>query len=190
MRRTPILLALLAAATPVFAQPDARWRASVFGVQHGFGAAIAYAPARAWDIEVAVAQQQYHWLSSTVGASPGNFSGPAFPVTIDHRYDAVPVDLFVTRHFADDARVSPYLRVGGRSVSGRGPFIRTIFIDNVYPLTEPVYGRRTSAEAGAGARLRLTSHLALRVEAVRLLRSDEAVFDPLRRASAGLSWQF
>ena len=188
MRRTFVLLLLLA-ATSVFAQSSEQWRASVFGVQHGFGAAIAYAPARAWDIEVAAAQQQYHWQTSTVGAPPAA-SSPTFPITIDHRYDALPVDLFVTRHFADDARVSPYLRVGARSVAGRGPFVRTIFIDNIFPFTEPVYGRRTSVQAGAGARLRLTSRLALRVEAVRLLRSDEAPFDPLARASAGLSWQF
>jgi hypothetical protein len=187
MRRT--ILLLLLAAVPVFAQPAGRWRASVFGVQHGFGAAVAYAPARAWDVEVAVTQQQYHWMTSTVGLSPGNL-GPTFPVTIDHRYDAVPVDLFVTRHFADDARVSPYLRAGARSVAGRGPAVKTIFVAGVYPVTEPVYERRNSAEAGAGARVRLTPHLALRAEVVRLLRSDEAVFDPLRRASAGLSWQF
>src|SRR5438034_4404273 len=142
MRRTFILLLLL--STPLFAQSPDRWRASVLRVPPGYGAALAYAPTAAWDVEAAVAEQSFQWLSSAgVVALPG---GPTVAVTLAHRYTAHPVDLFVTRHFAEGARVSPYLRAGARYVEGRGASLETFFGESGLPFTLPVHAHRASAQ--------------------------------------------
>jgi hypothetical protein len=49
---------------------------------------------------------------------------------------------------------------------------------------------RTSAQAGAGVRVRLTPRTALRAEVTRSLRSEDAQFDPLTRGAIGVSWRF
>ena len=183
MRRTFLLLLLL--ATPVFAQSPERWRASVLRVQHGYGAAIAYAPSAAWDFEAGVGERSYVLLTILPTAAPAG--QPVIPAVIAHEYSAHPLDLFVTRHFAPEARVSPYVRAGARYVEGRGERLGTA---GDLPVTRIVLERRPSVQVGAGARVRLTPRTALRLEAARLLRSDAAQFDPLSRVAAGVSWQF
>jgi hypothetical protein len=186
MRRTFILLLLV--SVPVFAQSPDRWRASVFRLQHGgYAAALAYAPMPAWDVEAAVGEQSDQWLSTITFVPPTG--GPTLPVTVIHRFTAHPVDLLVTRHFATGLRVSPYVRAGARYVEGRGPSVETVFVNGL-PLTRPAFEHRTSAQVGAGASVRLTPRTALRVEVARLLRSDDVSYDPLRRAAAGVSWNF
>jgi hypothetical protein len=51
-------------------------------------------------------------------------------------------------------------------------------------------GDRTSAQVGAGARIRLTPRTAIRAEINRLIRSESVDFDPLSRYAVGLSWLF
>src|SRR2546423_10190196 len=83
MKPTIILLALL--STPVFADglPE-RWRASVMRLQHGYGAAFAYAPSAAWDVEAAVSERSYEQPVSTFSVG----TNPAIPITEVRHYTA------------------------------------------------------------------------------------------------------
>lgn len=181
MRRTAILLPLLFAA-PLFAA-DEPWRVSVMRVQRGFSASMAYAPRPAWDVEGAVSEQSYD------GPTAPPFLGgpPATP-----HYTLRPVDLFLTHHFLSGSRVSPYVRAGARYVrTPDGTHVTRFFSDGTPPRDEGFkFVTRDSAQLGAGARLRLTPRSALRVEVIRLLRSDASHYDPQTRAAAGLSWHF
>ena len=119
MRRTFLFLLLL--STPVFAQSTDPWRASVLRVPHGYGAAMAYAPSAAWDIEAAVSERSYDQPVSTFG-----IGGVA--VTEFRHYATHPVDLYLTRHFAARGRVTPFLHAGARYVELAGQRPETIYV--------------------------------------------------------------
>lgn len=179
--RTRTLLLLLLACSPVFAQE--RWRASVLRVEHGFGAALAYAPNASWDVEAAVSHRGYEQPVTT-------FSNGGIPLTVIEHHSVQPIDVFVTRHFAMGDRLGLFVHAGGRYVELPGNRPRTVF-NNGLPAT--FFGgtlRRTSAQAGGGVRLRLTPRTALRAEVTRLMRSGDLVLDPLTRVAAGVSWHF
>lgn len=186
MRKTTILLLLLT-STPIFAED--RWRGSVMRVQHGYSAALAYAPTPAWDVEAAVGEETYLRVITVIG--------PGTPVPWTHFDDfrVHPIELFATRRFAAGERLSPYVRLGARYVQAPGN-AKIPGVDLNPPLglppvsLPPGYGDRLSAQAAAGVRLRLTPRTALRFEAGRLLRDHRGPFDPLNRVAGGLSWLF
>jgi hypothetical protein len=108
MRRTAIVLLL--AATPVFAQSSSgRWSASVFRDSKAYGAALAYSPRAAWDVEAAVGEWSYEQPVTT-------FSGGNPTVTVLHHHTVHPIDLFVTRHLASRGRIQPFVHAGARYV--------------------------------------------------------------------------
>jgi len=183
MKRTAFLFSLLLS---VSAFGEDRWRASVLRVQHGFGAAMAYAPNAAWDVEAGVGEQAYERPVTTfsVGANP------AIPITVMRHYTAHPIDLFVTRHFPVSGRVTGFLSAGARYVEGPGQQPLTTFVNNLPVTSFTGVERRASAQAGGGVRLRLTPRTALRAEVTRLLRSNGSPVDPLTRAAAGVTWNF
>lgn len=183
MNRTTFLLFLLL-SVPAFAED--RWRASVLRLQHGYGAAVAYAPSAAWDVEVAVSERSYEQPFTTFSAG----TNLAIPITEFRHYTAHPIDLFVTRHFPTAGRVAAFVHAGARYVELPGQQPRTTIVVNLPVTSFSGSEHRTSAQAGGGVRLRLTPRTALRAEVTRLLRSKESRLDPLTRAAAGLSWRF
>jgi hypothetical protein len=184
MRRTFVLLflLLLLAATSVFAQPSEHWRASVFRASKGYGAAMAYAASRAWDVEAAVGAWSYDQPFTT-------FTNGVFPVTEFHHHTLHPIDLFVTRHLASHGRVAPFVHAGARYVGLPEQRPETVF-ENGVPATRYGTRHRGSAQAGGGVLVRLTPRTALRADVTRLLRSQDSFADPLTRVAAGVSWRF
>lgn len=216
MRQTLIVTAVLLVCSSAFAagNPD-RWRVSILAAEisttqthawsddtrAGLSVGLAYAPAPQWDIELTAASQSHVSAYTRMFYAPApNGPGMLYPVTEFRRYRVTPYDLSVTRHFLVDQPIAPYVRAGVRYVDAPDdPTWPPVFIpsyvspDNV-PVVEIAGGfglrDRTSAQAGAGVRVRLTPRTALRAEATRLLRSDTADFDPLTRFGIGVSWVF
>ena len=170
----------------------------------GIGLGIAYAPVPQWDVELTVASQDH--VSPYTGfffvQLPGQETGMVVPTTEFRRYRVTPLDLTATRHFLTDGPIAPYVRAGVRYVGAPAdPAPATTFV-SPYPFQPPFSGGfipategfhlddRTSAQVGAGARIRLTPRTAIRAEVNRLIRSDQADFDPLTRYAVGLSWLF
>jgi hypothetical protein len=131
---------------------------------------------------------------------PSDQVGTFYPVTEFRRYRVTPIDVSATRHFLVDGPIAPYVRAGVRYVSAPDdptPFT-SVIVPTEYPYNPafmPVsegfnFGDRTSGQVGAGARIRLTSRTAIRAEVNRLIRSQEADFDPLTRYAVGLTWLF
>src|SRR5262245_7944786 len=120
MRRTAILL-LLFAATPLLAA-DGRWHTSVLGVLHGGTVTLAWAPRAAWDVEAALSAQRFDQVAAT-------FQSTGLPpvTTFEHR-TLNPVDLFVTRHFATEGRITPFVHAGVRYVDVPDR-VETVFVD-------------------------------------------------------------
>src|SRR5919106_7038857 len=102
MKKTAFFLLL--AATPLVAA-DGPWRTSVLGVLHGGTVTVAYAPRPAWDVEAAVGAQ---WFRSVPVST---FGVNGVPFTVIRDYTLNPVDLLVTRHFANDSRFEPFVQV-------------------------------------------------------------------------------
>ncbi|MFL6245238.1 MAG: outer membrane beta-barrel protein [Thermoanaerobaculia bacterium] len=173
--------------------------------QTGVGLGIAYAPVPEWDVELTVASKThvspytrvfYVLLPEQQGL------GQLYPVTEFRRYRATPLELTATRHFLTDGPIAPYVRAGVRYVSAPadpGPANTFIAPYPAIPVPNPGFfsvsegfnlDDRTSAQVGAGARIRLTPRTAIRAEVNRLIRSDAADFDPLTRYAVGLSWLF
>lgn len=216
MRHALSVTAVLLLCSSAFAadHPD-RWRVSILAAEisnsqthawsddtrAGLSVGLAYAPTPQWDIELTAASQSHISAYTRLFYAPApNGPGQLYPVTEFRRYRVTPFDLSVTRHFLTDQPISPYVRAGVRYVDAPGdPTLPPVFIsthepgDDV-PLVQVAEGfgfrDRTSAQAGAGVRVRLTPRTAFRAEATRLLRSDKADFDPLTRFGLGVSWVF
>ena len=214
MPRTLISLALLflACSSSLFA--DDRWRLSILASEiavssdnalsddahGGVGVGIAYRPMIDWDVELTVSAltQRSPYMRLFYVPNPDGSPGQIYPSTEYRDYRVMPVDLSITRHFLADQPIAPYLRAGVRYVDAPedpgassftviGPPGELIAI----PVQEGFFLHdRTSAQAGAGARVRLTPRTSLRAEVNRLLRSKGADFDPLTRFAVGLSWAF
>jgi hypothetical protein len=208
MRTTAITLFLLLASTTAFAA-DHPWRVSILAaeisnerayaweerdVHAGLGLSVAYAPAESWDVELSAASQTYRAIYTNlqpVYGAPGIPDGSLVPYSEFRRYRVVPLSLSATRRFFAEERVSPYVRAGVRYVDAPE--------DPVDPFTGPPamqfqlgfnFDDRTSVEAGAGVRVRLTDRTYLRADVMRLMRADGVAFDPLTRGSAGFTWKF
>jgi hypothetical protein len=163
----------------------------------GVALGIAYVPAPQWDVELTVASQRHRSPYTRLFYLP-MYGQPGLltPVTEFREYRVMPVDLSVTRHFLTDRAVAPYVRAGVRHVTAPNdpPSLPVATPPTNVPAVQVSEGYglhdRTSAQAGAGVRIRLTPRTALRAEATRLIRSEESDFDPLLRYALGLSWVF
>ena len=110
----------------------------------------------------------------------------------------MPVDVSVTRHFLTDQAIAPYLRAGVRYVESPADRAGNVMIVGGPQIPfVPIqvsegfgFQNRTSLQAGAGVRVRLTQRTSVRLEAARLLRSEDVDFDPLTRFAAGVTWKF
>ena len=163
----------------------------------GIAIGLAYVPAPQWDVELTVASQRHRSPYTRLFSMPNGQPDFLVPVTEFREYRVNPVDVSVTRHFLTDRAVAPYVRAGMRYVDAPEdpPAVATPFPspgDIPVVQVQEGYGfnDRTSAQAGAGVRVRLTPRTSFRAEATRLLRSEEADFDPLLRYAVGLSWVF
>jgi len=215
MPRSWISAALfLFAAVPLFAENPhgSRWRVSILASEiaqssndawskaddAGLGVGVAYAPGPQWDVELTVSQKTHvsrYFQTMAIPIDPP--LGYQLVTVFDFReYRVRPVDFSVTRHFLAGQPIAPYVRGGVRYVEAPsdssqpmpifvGPEPRPIAVNEGFRLTD-----RTSAQLGAGVRIRLTPRTALRTEVTRLVRSDAVDFDPLTRFSAGVSWAF
>jgi hypothetical protein len=154
----------------------------------GIAVGVAYAPAPQWDVEMTVASQTHRSPYTRYFYLPGpdGTPGQVFPGTEFREYRVMPVDLSVTRHFLVDRPIAPYVRAGVRYVNAPDdPSPTLCCVHEGFGVDD-----RTSAQAGAGVRVRLTPRTALRAEATRLLRSEGIDFDPLTRYAIGVSWLF
>ena len=111
----------------------------------------------------------------------------------------MPVDLSATRHFLADRVIAPYVRAGVRYVNAPNDHSAYAELFGIpsgstpgsIPVTEGFrLHDRASFQAGAGVRVRLTERTSLRAEVARLLRSENADFDPLTRLAIGVTWKF
>lgn len=200
--------------------PDSQWRISVLaseistgnsqwwddGSDAGAGVGVAYVPNAQWDVEF-MASTKSHVSPYThfvlFGGSP-TVPTQVVPVTEFRRYRVVPIEVAATRHFLTDSAIAPYVRAGVRYVAapddpspsaviGYNPYPSPPFpqVAPYIPVTQGYQlSDRTSAQIGAGARIRLTPRTAIRAEVDRLIRDDESDFDPLTRFAVGLSWMF
>src|SRR5947208_2779298 len=114
--------------------------------QHGYGAAFAYAPSAAWDLEAAVSERSYEQPFSTFSVG----TNPAIPITEVRHYTAHPIDLFVTRHFPAAGRVAAFVHAGARYVELPGQRPRTTFVGALPATSFSGSERRMSAQAGGG----------------------------------------
>ena len=210
--KTFILAALLFTTVAVHAA-EHPWRVSVLatdisnqrihpwddGFNAGIGVAVSYAPSEAWDAELSVASQEHRALYTrwvTARDFPGIPDGGVYPVAEYRSFNVHPISLSATRRFLTEQRVSPYVRAGVRYLNApsdpesplEAPATPSIGFEPVRPGFN--LSDRTSAEAGAGVRLRLTDRTYLRAEVMRLLRADGSIIDPLTRGSAGFTWKF
>ncbi|HKR63107.1 MAG TPA: hypothetical protein VJZ00_05190 [Thermoanaerobaculia bacterium] len=207
MKRTILFAALVMLSCSSLFAEDTRWRVSVLAAEisedsrAGTGVGIAYAPVPQWDVELTVASRSLLSPYTRLFYIPAteNVPGSFIPATEYRRYTVRPIDVALTRHFLADQVISPYLRAGVRYVQApRDPSGTTILVPVIQPSPIPVFQLRegfglhdrTSTQAGAGVRVRLTPRTALRAEVTRLLRSERADFDPLTRYAAGVSWAF
>lgn len=214
MRRTIAVLLLLLCCSSLWAAdaPANRWRVSLLaseiskggnevwahGTRAGVGVGIAYAPTPLWDVELTVAKQSYISPATVFVGFPTSTGDIVVPFTDLRKYDVYPVDLSVTRHFLDDQIIAPYIKAGVRYVAApKNPYSQVTQIPTgPIPLGfDPVvpgfgFDDRVSGQVGAGLRVRITPRVALRAEVTRLLRRDEADFDPLTRLAVGVSWSF
>lgn len=163
----------------------------------GLGIGIAYAPTPQWDIELTASTQSHvSPYARLLFASVGPDQPAQLIEVFEYReYDVRPLDVSVTRHLLAGQTIAPYVRAGVRYVAAPKDVQLTI-VAGQFP-AEPVVitegfhlQDRTSAQAGAGLRVRLTPRTALRAEVNRLIRSDSADFDPLVRYALGVSWLF
>jgi len=169
----------------------------------GIAVGVAYAPAPQWDVELTLASQTHRGPYTVFFYMPDGTPAAIIPRTEFRDYRVTPVDLSVTRHFITDRPIAPYVRAGIRYVAAPGvpypgPAVVGPAVIGGQPVSTPLIPisegfeleDRTSVQAGAGVRVRLTPRTALRAEATRLLRSEGSDFDPLTRYAIGMSWLF
>jgi hypothetical protein len=167
----------------------------------GAGIGVAYRLTPQWDVELAAATQSHRSQYTKLFYVPlPGAPGEILPVTEYREYRVAPVELAVTRHFLSDGPIAPYVRAGVRYVNAPHDGPRNTFITFTPGTSVPQqpiavsegfhFADRTSAQVGAGVRVRLTPRTAIRAEANRLVRSDEVDFDRLTRFAVGLSWIF
>jgi hypothetical protein len=167
-----------------------RWQMSVVAAEitsvsdrsAGVGVALAYAPSRAWDLELLIASRSYRSPVITI-VNPGTTATEPPALQISSQSHATrAVEVTTVRRFWTERRFSPHVRGGVR-----------YFDAPEFPLATgelPGFRDRASLQAGVGARLRLTSRTSLRADVMRLLRSGDDPADRLTRGSAGIIWHF
>jgi hypothetical protein len=162
-------------------------------VSGDIGVALSYVWTSHWSTELAVTATRGRAYATTF--IPYGNAGNIAPVYGTHDFAAFPVDLTAHYRFTNNSRWTPYVSGGVRYVAR--PSDPASIIPSSNPLSPyapvtPGFGfrARTSAEIGIGTGIRLSPHFGLRLDGMRLLRSDAAPYDRLMRASAGVSFHF
>jgi hypothetical protein len=155
----------------------------------GGGIALSRAWSSHWSTELAVAAQRESG-AFTMFYAIGDPSGP-LPVTRLRSFIVYPADLTTQYRFFNSSRWTPYVTAGARYVGAP----QSSHIDVIPGMANPVgtgwhLAERRSLEAGAGLSVRITPLVGLRLDAMRLLRSDGMIYDPLLRTSFGVSFHF
>jgi outer membrane protein W len=155
----------------------------------GAGLAISRAWSANWSTELAVAAQRERG-AFTMFYAIGDANGP-FPVTRLRSFTIYPADLTTQYRFSNGSRWTPYVTAGARYVGAP----QSSHIEIIPGMANPVgtgwhMAERRSLEAGAGLSVRITPRVGLRVDAMRLMRSDNVIYDPLLRTSFGVSFHF
>jgi outer membrane protein W len=155
----------------------------------GGGIALSRAWSPNWSTELAVAAQRESGLFTTFFSL--NPSGAAVPVTQRRDFSVYPVDLTTQYRFLNSSRWTPYVAAGARYI-GAPQSARVEITPGLGNLVGTGWHlqERRSVEAGAGLSVRITPRVGLRVDAMRLLRSDGVNYDPLLRTSFGVNFHF
>ena len=180
MRKLTFAFALLLLSLPLAAQQsDLRVSAFVTGIDSakrvdtdGAGISLEYRALERWSVELAVAEEQHQFLLPV--PDPNLL---ASWIAQYERKSSHPVDLVARYHFVNSTHWEPFLGAGMRYVAGPTTTMSGK-LDN-----------RTSAEVTGGVYYNLSSRLALRVEAKRLLR-EEVSYDRAFKPSFGVSFRF
>jgi outer membrane protein W len=176
MTRTTIALtaALILSATAAMAADSGTTQLSILSSNLGYGRTSSDGY---WSGGLGVALS-HAWTShlSTEAAVAFEQHRSSYVVSGLRDFHVFPIDLTTQYRFTSGSAWTPYFVGGVRRVSA--------------PAQGFGFRDRTSAEAGIGANLRLTPHLGLRFDVTRLIRNDSVNYDPLTRASLGLSWKF
>jgi hypothetical protein len=154
----------------------------------GVGLAISRAWNPHWSTELSVAAQRETGPFTMFYAIGSN---GAFPVTRLRSFAIYPADLTTQYRFLNGSRWTTYVTAGARYVGAP----QSSHIDVIPGMANPVgtgwhLAERRSLEAGAGLSVRITPLVGLRLDAMRLLRSDGMIYDPLLRTSFGVSFHF
>jgi opacity protein-like surface antigen len=155
----------------------------------GAGLAISRAWNPHWSTELAVAVQRERGpftMFSAIGGPSG-----LLPVTQLRSFTIYPADLTTQYRFFNSSRWTPYVTAGARYV-GAPQSSHIEIIPGMANLAGTGWhmAERRSLEAGAGLSVRITPRVGLRLDAMRLLRSDSVNYDPLLRTSIGVSFHF
>ncbi|MEO8034200.1 MAG: outer membrane beta-barrel protein [Acidobacteriota bacterium] len=167
---------------------NSRWNA-------GVGLALSKTWNERWSTEFAVAKEQHRAPYTRFQILPFQSGDQLIPVTGYRSFRVFPIDLTTQYRFQNDSRWTPYVSAGLRYVASPDGGRTTVIANTPAGLT-PVNGgfafdrSRTSAEIGGGVQLRLTPHVGLRFDVMRLLRSDSISYDPLTKASLGVGFKF
>jgi outer membrane protein W len=201
MRAFTVAAILLMCASAVIAADTRAMQLSVFTSNLSFGQsngqsqwgggggiALSRAWSPNWSTELAVAAQRESGLFTINSLAP---SGAASPLTQRRDFSVFPADLTMQYRFLNQSRWIPYLVAGARYVGApRSAQVEvTPSLGNLAGTGSNLQERR-SVEAGAGLSVRITPRVGLRVDAMRLLRSDGVNYDPLVRTSFGVSFRF
>ena len=198
--RALLLLTFFSITTVALAQD--KWRVSVLAAEiasvgagsAGVGLALSYAINPRWGVELAASSQSYTSAYTAFTVSP-NPQGPSLPTpfTTYRSFRVHPVELLMTRHFFQDARVSPYVRAGARYVDAPDDPPGAEVLDDDYRIpAREGYGlsNRSSVMAGAGLQVRLTANTSIRADVSHSFREQGVTYDPRTRGALGLTWRF
>jgi outer membrane protein W len=104
-----------------------------------------------------------------------------------------PIDVMLRYHFTNQSRWTPYIGLGGRYVQAPSGGAPAFIIDNngsPQLLGNVQQADRTNGEINAGVVFRITPRIGLQLDGKRLLSGDGVSYDPLNKASIGLTWRF
>ncbi len=159
----------------------------------GVGLALSRAWSPQWSTELAVAMEQHQALYTRFEVVPFQPADQLVPATERRTFRVFPVDLTTQYRFTNSTRWTPYIIGGVRYVAAPAGNNSTAIATTPSGLFNASFafpGDRAGAEIGAGTSLRITPHIGLRFDAIRLLRSNEVNYDPRVRTSLGVSFRF
>jgi outer membrane protein W len=139
----------------------------------GFGLALEYRFSDRWSGEIAASRE-------TAGFTTIGVPGPD-GVFLAERRSIIerPIDAVVQYHFFTRSAWKPFVGLGLRHVESPDAYV---------PFSEST--SRTSAQMVGGVYYNITPRLSLRLDAKRLLRTDDAFYDDDTKAAIGFGWKF